>query len=65
MKTKNKIQILSLGVGLAFSLNSCSDFLDIYPMNEIVLENYWQEEADVENAVVGCYSTMLGADFMR
>ena len=29
---------------------SCSDFLDILPMNSTVLENYWKEKADVTGA---------------
>jgi hypothetical protein len=41
---------------LAFPLASCSDFLEIKPQNEIVLEDFWNEKADVDNMVAGCYS---------
>ena len=37
---------------------SCSDFLEIEPQELIVLDKFWNEEADVENMVAGCYSTM-------
>ena len=37
---------------------SCSDFLDILPMNSTVLENYWKEKADVTSAVNGCYAAL-------
>ncbi len=37
---------------------SCSDFLEIEPQELIVLNKFWNEEADVENMVAGCYSTM-------
>lgn len=46
------------GVGLA----SCSDFLEIKQMNEIILEDFWNEKSDVENVVNGCYASMLGYD---
>ena len=39
---------------------SCSDFLEIEPQELIVLDKFWNEEADVENMVAGCYSTMQG-----
>ena len=33
---------------------SCSDFLEIKQMNEIILEDFWNEKTDVENVVTGC-----------
>ena len=29
------------------TLSSCSDFLEIEPQNEIILEKFWNEKADV------------------
>ena len=43
-------------------LSSCSDFLDILPMNSTVLENYWKEKADVTGAVNGCYEALASED---
>ena len=40
------------------ALTSCSDFLDILPMNSTVLENYWKEKADVTGAVNGAYEAL-------
>ena len=37
---------------------SCSDFLEIAPLETIVLDKFWNEETDVENVVAGCYSAM-------
>ena len=39
-------------------LSSCSDFLEIEPQNEIILEHFWNEKADVDAIVAGCYSGM-------
>ena len=39
-------------------LTSCSDFLEIEPQNEIILEKFWNEKADVDAIIAGCYSGM-------
>ena len=39
-------------------LSSCSDFLEIKPQNEIILEQFWNEKADVDAIIAGCYSGM-------
>jgi hypothetical protein len=46
-------------------LSACSDFLHILPLNEIVLENYWTSEDDVNATVSACYSTMATNDFVK
>ncbi len=43
----------------------CSDFLDILPMNEVVLENYWKEKSDVTSAVNGCYEALASEDVLK
>ena len=42
----------------AGSLASCADFLEIKPQSEIILEDFWNEKADVDNVVMGCYSAL-------
>ena len=37
-------------------LSACSDFLEIEPQNEIILEKFWNEKADVDAIIAGCYS---------
>ena len=59
MKTKtNIIKFGLLGLMGTATLSSCSDFLEIEPLDIIVLDKFWNEEADVENVVAGCYSAM-------
>ena len=55
MKTKFYSKIKNAGlmgllglVGL-MGYSSCSDFLEIEPLNEITLEKFWTEKADVES----------------
>ncbi|MBO4810474.1 MAG: RagB/SusD family nutrient uptake outer membrane protein [Prevotella sp.] len=43
-------------------LSSCNDFLDILPLNEVVLENYWTEKADVNSVLNSCYETLEHSD---
>lgn len=51
-------------IAAGISLGSCSDFLDIEPQDEIVLENFWNEKSDVDNMIAGCYSMMQTEDFV-
>jgi hypothetical protein len=64
MKLKNKIITLSVIIITGVSLSSCSDFLEIKPLNDIVLENFWNEKSDVDNIVSGCYSAMQSQTFV-
>ena len=53
-------------IGLMGSVVSgCSSFLDIEPLNEIVLEKFWNEKADVDGVIAGCYSGMQGDAIVR
>ncbi|HEY6914633.1 MAG TPA: RagB/SusD family nutrient uptake outer membrane protein, partial [Paludibacter sp.] len=40
---------------LIFGLQSCTDFLDIRPENETVLEDYWQSESQATAVLSSCY----------
>lgn len=64
MKLKNKIITLGTIITMGVSLSSCSDFLEIKPLNDIVLENFWNEKSDVDNIVAGCYSAMQAQTFV-
>lgn len=57
----SSIYILTAGI----SLSSCSDFLVIEPQNMTALEQFWNEKADVENVMKGCYSRMLSDDVLE
>lgn len=67
MITKSIKQYIIAGMvccGLATTTSSCSDFLDILPMNDVVLENYWTEKADVVSVMNSCYETLEHSDAM-
>ena len=44
------------------TLTSCGDFLSIEPQNDIVLENYWTQEADVNSVLNSCYAQLESTD---
>lgn len=58
MKLKNNILTIGVAGMLGLGFSSCSDFLTIEPLNEIVQDKFWNSESDVENVVMGCYSAM-------
>lgn len=65
MKINNIFKSLAVGASALLTLSSCDDFLSIQPMNEIVLENYWTEEADVSSVLNSCYATLESADCLQ
>ena len=64
-RRKNEI-IFNLNVGSVsrMFIYRLWGFLDIKPLNDIVLENFWDEKSDVDNMISGCYSTMQSGDFV-
>lgn len=52
--------IFSFTLSLIFQ--SCNDFFDIKPMNDVVLENYWKEKADVTSVRNSCYESLASSD---
>ncbi|NPD91063.1 RagB/SusD family nutrient uptake outer membrane protein [Xylanibacter muris] len=64
MKIKSIIYSV-LGMACAsIGLSSCSDFLELEPQNEIILEKFWNEKADVDGMIAGCYSGMQSDNMM-
>ena len=58
---KNYYKIISAVCAIC-SFTSCADFLEIKDQREIILEDFWNEKADVETVVTGCYSALQEAD---
>lgn len=63
-KIKKYILAGSVCCGIAAVTTSCSDFLNILPMNDVVLENYWTEKGDVTSVMNSCYETLEHSDAM-
>lgn len=59
-----KTAALALPLCIAGGFSSCSDFLEIMPLNEVVLENYWTEKADVTSELFSCYESLESSESM-
>ena len=57
---KFKSYILVAMMGL--SVTSCKDFLTLMPLNEVVLENFYTNEGDVESVLRGAYGALEASD---
>lgn len=44
--------------------SSCSDWLDLRPMDQMVLDDYWKTRKDVEAVVLSCYRAMQEGGYM-
>lgn len=59
-----KIRYIAFMLCSMGAITSCSDFLGTVPLNEIVLENFWENEEEVNSVVMSCYSRMAQGDFL-
>jgi hypothetical protein len=59
------IKSLLLVTLLGASFTSCNDFLNLDPLNDIVLENFWTDKSDVESAVLGIYEALEQGDCVK
>ncbi|MCQ2110227.1 MAG: RagB/SusD family nutrient uptake outer membrane protein [Bacteroidaceae bacterium] len=57
-----KIKAIASIAALGLTLSSCNDFLSLVPLNDIVLENFWTEKADVESVLLGTYAQLESSD---
>ena len=57
MKIK-KLGFMGLVGLMGFTLTGCTDFLEVEPQNDIILEKFWTEKSDVHSIITGCYSAL-------
>lgn len=56
------IKSILLAALMGFSSVSCNDFLELEPLNDIVLENFWTDRNDVESVLLGAYAALETSD---
>jgi len=44
---------------------SCSDWLDLKPVDGIVEGDFWSSKEDVHGAVIGCYTSLLNTELVK
>lgn len=57
--------IKTLGLAACAGLLTTSCDVELMPLNEVVLENYWTEKTDVENVLNSCYTSMQSGTWME
>ncbi len=60
---KNKIKLMAAAAFLGATVSSCS--MDLLPLNEVVLENFWTNKEDVQSTVNSCYLAMQENGYIR
>ena len=64
MKMKKLFSILSIA-GLIIILSGCTDWLNIKPESEIVLDDFWQNESQVNQVLSACYRSVTEGEVMN
>jgi len=63
MKQIFKYTVIS--VGIVIGLSSCSDFFNILPLNEVVLESFYTEENDITSVINSCYAGLEASSCIK
>jgi hypothetical protein len=60
-----KLRTILAATASLILLGSCNDYLDILPTNDVVLDNFWKEKADVSSVLNGCYESLEQSDCLN
>ena len=60
----NYIRRGALAALMGLTFTSCSDFLNIKPRDIVTEDNFWNEKADIDQFVAGCYASMQTEPFI-
>lgn len=58
----NRIYAIILLISTLISFSGCNDWLDVRPESEVVLEDYWQNENQVNQVMASCYRSLIEED---
>lgn len=59
---KNKFKTLIVAVLLLTGASSCSNWLEVLPENQMILEQYWKTESDAQGVMSACYRGLIEND---
>jgi starch-binding outer membrane protein, SusD/RagB family len=59
---KNKFKILIVATLLLTGASSCSNWLEVLPENQMILEQYWKTESDAQGVMSACYRGLIEND---
>lgn len=52
-------------VAMAFAMSSCDDYFNVLPKDEVILENFYTEEADLMSVLYSCYSALESPECIK
>jgi len=62
---KINITIFAVSILLLIGATSCSEWLDIRPEGEIILDDYWQTESEAQAVMASCYRNMIQDGYIQ
>ncbi|MBO5835377.1 MAG: RagB/SusD family nutrient uptake outer membrane protein [Bacteroidales bacterium] len=64
-KIYNKIKVATLVVMATLMMASCSEWLELYPEGETLLEDYWKSADDIESVLASCYLSVMDEKYLQ
>lgn len=64
-KIYNKIKVATLVVMATMMMASCSEWLELYPEGETLLEDYWKSADDIESVLASCYLSVMDERYLQ
>ncbi|MDD3078448.1 MAG: RagB/SusD family nutrient uptake outer membrane protein [Paludibacter sp.] len=55
---KIKLSVISIVILLILGISGCNEWLDLKPESQIILDEFWQSESDVDAVLAACYKSM-------
>ena len=59
---KIKIAVLGMSILILMGLSGCDQWLTIKPESQIILNEYWKSETDVQAVLAACYKSLTSDD---
>src|SRR5659263_759928 len=59
---KNKFNYLIVATLLLTGSSSCTNWLEVLPENQMILEQYWKTESDAQAVLSACYRGLTDYD---
>ena len=59
---KNKFKIFIVATLLLTGVSSCTNWLEVLPENQMILEQYWKTESDAQGVMAACYRGLIEND---
>lgn len=61
---KNKI-IIAITILLSTGFSACSGYLDLEPVDGVIVTTFWKNKEEVKDALMGCYASMMTTGAMQ